>query len=153
MDVFSKYGWVISLKDKKGITIIDAFQKNLKESNRKPNEIWVDKGSEFYNISMKSWLEKNDIEMYSTHNEVKAVVTERFIRTLKKEIYKYMTSISKNVYIDKLDDIVNKYNNTYHRTNKMKPVKKIKEINDEDSKFKFGDKFVQKHCTVDICYQ
>ena len=153
MDVFSKYGWVISLKDKKGITIIDAFQKILKESNRKPNEIWVDKGSEFYNISMKSWLEKNDIEMYSTHNEVKAVVTERFIRTLKKEIYKYMTSMSKNVYIDKLDDIVNKYNNTYHRTNKMKPVKKIKEINDEDSKFKFGDKFVQKHCTVDICYQ
>ena len=153
MDVFSKYGWVISLKDKKGITIIDAFQKIFKESNRKPNEIWVDKGSEFYNISMKSWLEKNDIEMYSTHNEVKAVVTERFIRTLKKEIYKYMTSISKNVYIDKLDDIVNKYNNTYHRTNKMKPVKKIKEINDEDSKFKFGDKFVQKHCTVDICYQ
>ena len=70
---------------------------------------------------MKSWLEKNDIEMYSTHNEGKSVVAERFIRTLKNKIYKYMTSISKNVYIDKLEDIVSKYNNTYHSTIKMKP--------------------------------
>ena len=60
--------------------------------------------------------------MYSTNNEGKSVVAERFIRTLKNKIYKYMTSISKNVYIDKLDDIVNKYNNTYHSTIKMKPV-------------------------------
>ena len=71
---------------------------------------------------MKSWLEKNDIEMYSTHNEGKSVIAERFIRTLKNKIYKYMTSISKNVYIDKLDDIVNEYNNTCHRTIKMKSV-------------------------------
>ena len=70
---------------------------------------------------MKSWLEKNDIEMYSTHNEGKSVIAERFIRTLKNKIYKYMTSISKNVYIDKLEDIVSKYNNTYHSTIKMKP--------------------------------
>ena len=60
--------------------------------------------------------------MHSTHNEGKSVVAERFIRTLKNKIYKYMTSISKNVYVDKLDDIVNKYNNTYQRTIKMKPV-------------------------------
>ena len=65
---------------------------------------------------MKSWLEKNDIEMNSTHNEGKSVVAERFIRTLKNKIYKYMISISKNVYIDTLDDIVNEYNNTYHST-------------------------------------
>ena len=63
---------------------------------------------------------KNDIEMYSTHNEGKSVIAERFIRTLKNNIYKYVTSISKNVYIDKLYDIVNKYNNTYHSTVKMK---------------------------------
>ena len=63
---------------------------------------------------------KNDIEMYSTHNEGKSVIAERFIRTLKNEIYKYMTSISKNIYIDKLDDTVNKYNNAYHSTIKMK---------------------------------
>ena len=71
---------------------------------------------------MKSLREKNVIEMYSTHNEGKSVVAERFMRTLKKKIHRYKTSLSKNVYIDKLADIVNKYNNTYHRTIKMKPV-------------------------------
>ena len=110
------------MKDKKGISIVNAFQKILNDSNRKPNKIWVDKESEFYNSSVKKWLKGNDIEMYSTHNKEKSVVAERFIRTLKTKIYKYMTSISKNVYIDKLDDIVNEYNNTYHRTTKMKPV-------------------------------
>ena len=71
---------------------------------------------------MKSRLEINDIEIYSTHNEGKSVVAERFIRTLKNKIYKYKTSISKNVNIDKLDDIVNKYDNTYHKTVKMEPA-------------------------------
>ena len=98
------------------------FKKILKESDRRPNKIWVDKGSEFYNNSFKKWLKDNDIEMYSIHNEGKSVVAERFIRTLKNKIYKYMTSISKNVYIDKLDDIVDEYNNTYHTSIKMKPV-------------------------------
>ena len=73
----------------------------------------------FYNSSFKKWLKDNDIEMYSIHNEGKSVVAERFIRTLKTKIYKYMTSISKDVYIDKLDDVVNEYNNTYDRTIKM----------------------------------
>ena len=78
---------------------------------------------------MKWWLEKNDIEMYSTHSEGKSIIAERFIVTLKNKIYKYITSISKNVYIDKSDDIVNKYNNTYHSTIKMKPFDvKIKHI-------------------------
>ena len=111
---------------------------------RKPSKIWVEKGSEFYNSSFKKWLKDNDIEMYSIHNEGKSVVAERFIRTLKNKIYKYMTTISKNVYIDKLDDIVNECNNTYHRTNKMKPIDVKnntyidfgKENNDKDSKFK-----------------
>ena len=86
------------------------------------NKIWVDKGSEFYNRSMKSLLEKNGIEMHSTHNEEKSVVVERFIGTLKNNIYEHMTAVSENVYIDKLDDIVNEYNNTYHRTIKMKRI-------------------------------
>ena len=77
------------LKDKKGITI--AFQKILDESKCKPNKIWVDKRSEFYNKSMKSWLQDNNIEIYSTHNEGISVVAERLIRTLKTKIYKYMT--------------------------------------------------------------
>ena len=82
----------------------------------------VDKGSEFYNRSMKSWSKDIGIEIYSTHNEGKSVVTETFFKTLKNEIYKHMTSISKNVYIGKLEEIVNKYNNTYHTTMKMKTV-------------------------------
>ena len=148
IDIYSKYAWVVPLKDKKGISIVNAFQSILNKSNRKTNKIcWVDKGSEFYNRSMKSWLEKNDIEMYSAHNEGKSVVAERFIRTTKSKIYKHMTSISKNVYIDKLDDIVNEYNNTKHRTTKMKPIDVKdntyinfgKEVNDNDPKFKVGD--------------
>ena len=148
IDIFSKYAWVVPLKDKKGISIVKAFQIILKQSNRKPNKIWVDKGSEFYNAYFKKWLRDNDVVMYSTHNEGKSVVAERFIRTLKGKIYKYMTSISKNVYIDKLDDIVDKYNNTYHTTIKMKPIdvkdntyiNTSKEINNKDPKFKVGDR-------------
>ena len=147
IDIFSKYAWVIPLIDKKGVSIFNAFQIILKTSNRKPNKIWVDKGSEFYNSSFKKWLKDNDIEMYSTNNEGKSVIAERFIRTLKNKIYKYMTSISKNGYIDKLDDIVKKYNNTCHKSIKMKPVD-IKdntyigfkeEVNDKNPKFKAGD--------------
>ena len=147
IDIFSKYAWVIPLKDKKGISIVNAFQKTLKESDRRPNKIWVDKGSEFYNNSFKKWLKDNDIEMYSTHNEGKSVIAERFIRTLKTKTYKYMTSISENVYINKLDDIISEYNNTYHRTINMKPLDVKddtyldieKEVNDKDHKSKVGD--------------
>ena len=73
-------------------------------------------------ILFKKWLKDNDIEMYSIYNEGKSVFAERCIRTLKTKIYKYMTSVSKDVCIDKLDDIVDEYNNTYHRTIKMKPI-------------------------------
>ena len=121
-DIFSKYAWIIPLKDKKGVSIVDAFQKILFDSNRKPNKIWVDKGSEFYNNSFKKWLKDNDVEMYSIHNEGKSDVAERFIRTLKTKIYKYMTSLTKIVFIDKLDDILVEYNKIYHITIKMKPV-------------------------------
>ena len=84
IDIFSKYAWVIPLKDKKVISIVNEFQIILKESNRKPNKILVDKGSEFYNSSFKKWLKDNDIEIYSTNNEGKSAIAERFIRTFKK---------------------------------------------------------------------
>ena len=77
------------------MAITSAFQKILYESNRKSNKIWVDKGSEFYNRSMKSWLGKNDIEMYATHNEGKSVAAERYIRTLKNKICKYLLQYQK----------------------------------------------------------
>ena len=91
-------------------------------SEPKPDKISVDKGTEFYNSSFQKWLKDNDIEICSIHNEGKSVVAERFIRTFKNKIYKYMTSVSKNDCINKLDDIVDEYNNKYHRTIKMKPV-------------------------------
>ena len=147
IDLFSKYAFVVPLKDKKGTGIVNAFQRILIKSKRKPNKKWVDKGSKFYNASFKKSLQDNDIVMYSTNNEGKSVVAERFIRTLKSKIYKYMTSVSKNVYIDKLNAIVNKYNNTYHTTIKMKPIdvkdstyiNTNKEINYKDPKFKVDD--------------
>ena len=110
------------MKDKKGTSIVNAFQKIISEGQIKPNKMWVNKGSEFYNNSFKDFLKIDNIEMYSTYNERKSVVAERFIRTLKNKIFKHMTAISKNVYFDVLDDLVNKYNNTVHRTIKMKPI-------------------------------
>ena len=84
INIFIKYAWVVPLKDKKGVTIVNAFQKVLDDSmklhsKRKPNKIWVDRGGEFYNSSFKKWLKYNDIEIYSTHNERKSVVAERII--------------------------------------------------------------------------
>ena len=84
IDLFSKYPFVVPLKGKKSVSIVNAFQSILNSSKRKPNKIWVDQGSEFYNNQFKSMLINNDIEMYSTHNEGKSAIAERFIRTLKK---------------------------------------------------------------------
>ena len=107
IDLFSKYAWVVPIKDKKGTSIVNAFQKIISEG-RKPNKIWVDQGSEFYNNAFKDFLKINKIEMYSTCNQGKSVVAERFITTLKNKIFKHMAAISKNVYFNVLGDIVNK---------------------------------------------
>ena len=148
IDLYSKDAFVIPLKDKKGISIVNAIDKIIKQSKRKPNKIWVDQGSEFYNRVFKKWLSDNDIIMYSTFNECKSVVAERFIRTLKNKLYKHMTASGKNVYYNVLDDVVNKYNNTKHSTIKMKPIDfgdnkrvYIDEHNEKDSRFKVGDRF------------
>ena len=146
IDLFSKYAWVIPMKDKKRTSSVNAFQKIISEE-RKPNKIWVDKGSEFYDNSFKDFLKTNNTEMYSTYSEAKSVVTERFIRTLNNKIFKHMKAISKNVYFDVLDDTVNKYNNTVHKTIKMKPINIIddsyaeysEDFNKKDPKFKVGD--------------
>ena len=147
IDIYSKYAQVFPLKDKKGITITNSYQKKLDESNRNPNKIWVDKGSKFYNRLMKPWLQDNYIEIYSRNNDWKSVVAERFIRTLKDKIYKYMTPVSKNVYIDKVDDIVYKYINKFHITVETKPadvksstyIEFVIENNEKDPKLEVGD--------------
>ena len=147
-------GYSFKRSKKNGISIVNAFQKILNDSKRceaedkqrKPNKIWVDKGSEFYNNSFKKWLKDNNIVMHSTNNDGKSVIAERFIRTLNNKIYKYMTSLSKNVYIDRLDT-VKEYNNTYHKSIKMKPVDVKdntyinfkKDVNDKNPKFEVDD--------------
>ena len=113
--LFSKYALVVPLKDKKVTTIANAFQSILDNSKRKPNKILVYQGSEFCSTHFKKWLKDNNIEMYSTHNEGKSVVAERFIGTLKNKICKHMTAILNNMYFDIVE-----YNNTYHKTVKMK---------------------------------
>ena len=147
IDLFSKYAWVIPLKDKKGATITNAFQNTLNSSERKPNKIWVDQGSEFHKNHFKKWLKDNDISMYSTHNGGKSVVAEKFIRNLKNKICKHKTAFSKNVYFNVLDGIVDKCNNTFHSSIKMKPIdvgdnsfaEYNEENNEKDPKFKIGD--------------
>ena len=134
IDLSRKHAWVVPIKDKKGTSIVNAFKKIISEK-RKPNKTWVDQGSEFYNNAFKDFLKIDNIEMYSTYNEGKSVVAQRFIRTLKNKIFKLMTAITKNVYFDVLDDIVNKYNNTIHKTIKMKPIEVTDNYyaeNDED---------------------
>ena len=144
--MFSKYVWVIPIKDKKGTSIVNPFKKIISEG-RKPNKIWLDQGTEFYNNSFKDFLKINNIEMYSTYNKGKSVVAERFIRTLKNKIFKHMAVILKNVYFNVLDDIVDKYNSTVHKTIKMKPIDVTdgsyaecnEDFNKKDPKFKVGD--------------
>ena len=147
IDLFSRYAWVIPLKNKKGESIVEGFENILDGSNRKRNNMWVDHGSEFYNNKFKKFLKENDIEMYSTFNEGESVVPERFIKTLKNKIYKRMTTIDENVYFNNLDDIVKNYYNTVHSSIKMKPkdvtdikyVEYSEETNKKSPQFKVGD--------------
>ena len=149
IDLYSKHAFVIPLKDKKGISILNVFDKIIKQYNRKPNKIWVDQGREFYNNVFKKWLSDNDMIMYSTYSEGKSVGAERFIRTLKNKLYKHMTATGKNIYYDILGEVVNKYNNTKHSTIKMKPIDVgdnndkrvyIDEHNKKSTRFNVGDR-------------
>ena len=88
IDVFTKYAWVKPLKDKKDKTVLNTFRKIVNESNCKLNKVCVDQGRQFYNKLMREWLDINNILMYSTNNEGKSVIAERFIKTLKAKTYK-----------------------------------------------------------------
>ena len=129
LDVFSKYGWIVPLKDKKGETVADAFKTIFKEG-RKPQYIWTDKGKEYYNKNMKELLEKNSITLYSTENEEKSSVCERWNRTIKTKMWKQFTVQGNTQYLDMLPKLVKQYNNTKHSSIKMTPIEASKKINE-----------------------
>ena len=129
IDIFSKYVWIVPLKTKTGLEVASAFQTIFKKGQRTPNKIWVDAGKEFYNKNVKDLLSFNNIELYSTQNEEKSCVIERFNRTFKEKIFKYFTAYDTNKYYDVLDQIVNEYNNTFHNTIKMSPQEGSKKVN------------------------
>ena len=147
--LFSKYRWLIPLKDKTGKSVASALKTIFKE--RKPEKMWVDKGKEFYNKDVKDL-----IELYSTKNEEKSIVVKRWIRTMKEKMWKYFTANSTNVYMNALSDLVREYNDTRHSSIKMTPVQASKkenelkvwrnlypehlEIHDVNPKFSVGDK-------------
>lgn len=123
IDVFSKYGFMVPLKDKKGPSVASAFEKIFTTSGRIPNKLWTDKGKEFYNRPVAELLEsRGNITLYSTENEEKSSVAERWNRTMKERMFKYFSSNNTNVYIDILQDLVSRYNNTKHSALKMTPL-------------------------------
>ena len=128
LDVFSKYGWIVPLKDKKGETVTQAFKMIIKEG-RKPEYLWTDKGKEYYNKHLKDFLEKNKITLYSTENEEKSSVCERWNRTIKTKMWKQFTVQGNTQYLDMLPKLVKEYNNTKHSSIKMKPVEASKKKN------------------------
>ena len=131
IDCFSKYAWSVPLKDKMGKTVLYAFQYIVK-SNRKPKYIWVDEGKEFYNKDMTAWLKEENITRYSTHGEHKSAIAERFNRTLKEKMCRRFTADNTRKWIDMLDDLVSKYNISYHTTIRMRPVDASKKENETE---------------------
>ena len=129
LDVFSKYGWIVPLKDKKGETVAEAF-KSIFKKGRKPQHLWVDKGKEFYNKHVKDLLEKHNVQMYSTENEEKSSVCERWNRTIKTKMWKQFTVQGDTQYLEMLPKILKQYNNTVHSSIKMSPTEASKKKNE-----------------------
>ena len=119
IDVFSKYGWIVPLKTKTAAAVTNAFRDLFKE--KVPTRLWTDKGTEFYNKPMKELLARKKVILYSTQNEGKAVIVERWNRTIKRNMWKYFTANHTKKYLDVLPSLVDKYNSTYHRSIKCTP--------------------------------
>ena len=146
IDVLSKYGWIIPLKTKTGLEVSKALKSVFKI--RKPKLLWVDKGKEFYNKHVK-----NIVELYSTENEEKSCVVERWNRTMKEKMFKYFSANNTRKYFNVLDDFLNQYNNTVHSSIKMTPTEASQKQNEnqawknlhdnlcinKNTKFKVGD--------------
>ena len=129
IDTFSKYGWIVPLKNKKGETMVKAF-KTIFEEGRTPGKLWTDKGTEFYNKKMVDLRKLYDIKLYSTENEEKSSIAERWIRTMKEKMFKYFTDNNTYKYIDVLPDLVEDYNNTVHSSTKLTPIEASKKKNE-----------------------
>jgi hypothetical protein len=130
IDVFSKFAWSVPLKDKRGETVAEAFKLIVKKSGRLPKFLWVDQGKEFYNKNVDEWLEKNSITRYSTFGEHKSAVIERFNRTIKEKMWMRFTAENTRNWINMIDDLIAKYNNTKHSTIKMTPTEASKKENE-----------------------
>ena len=119
IDEYSKYGWIVPLKTKTGKEVAQAFRKLLQSIH--PSRLWTDKGTKFYNRQLNGVLEANDVMLYSTENEEKSSVVERWNRTMKNIMWEYFTANSTQKYINILLSMVDKYNSTYHRPIKLLP--------------------------------
>ena len=129
IDVFSKYGWIRGLKDKKTETVRLAFADILRD--RKPKMLWTDKGSEFISRHFKEFLKKkNRIKLYHTENEEKSSVVERWNKTIKTKVWKMFTVNNNTIYWDKIDKIADNYNNTWHSSIQMSPIEASKKKNE-----------------------
>lgn len=120
IDVFSKFAWIKLLKNKKGPTVLEALKSVMEK--RKPKRLQADEGNEFFNKACKEFMNKHQIKLYFTRSEIKAAVVERFNRTLKDKIWKHFTLNKTNNYVDVIDDLLESYNNSYHRSIKMTPI-------------------------------
>ena len=129
IDIFSKFGWIVALKNKKSEIVAKAFDQIFKE-NRVPKYLWTDKGKEFYNKNLNEELDKRNIKLYSTENEEKSSVLERWNRIIKTKMWKRFTEQNSTQYLKMLPDIINKYNNSYHSSIKMSPVEATKKKNE-----------------------
>ena len=127
IDVFSKFAWVVPIKNKKSDTVLEAFKFIVNSSGRKPNFLQSDQGTEFLNSKFKEYLSEIDVGFYYVNSELKASVIERFNRTIKEKIYKYFTLKNTERYSDILDTLIQTYNNSYHRSIKTLPSKVNKE--------------------------
>ena len=130
IDVFSKYGWIVPLKDEKTESVSTAFDEIFKTSKRKPTMLWTDKGSEFISKHFKEFLKKNKIKLYHTENEEKSSIVERWNKTMKNRMWRMFSANNSTVYWDKLDKLVDDYNNTYHSSIKMSPTEASKKENE-----------------------
>ena len=131
IDVFSKYGWIKPLKDKKTESVSSAFDTIFKKSKRKPTMLWTDKGSEFISKHFKDFLKKNKIKLYHAENEEKSSIVERWNKTMKNKMWKIFSANNNTVYWDKLDKLVDDYNNRKHSSIKMTPTEASKKENEK----------------------